>query len=102
MLNRYEAMVILPESLTEEEIEAGLDSLNKEIKVLGGTVAGKAARMGRKPFARPMKKQTAGEYALLRFELAGDQVTNLHENLRLNDAIFRIQVTRLESPTVSA
>lgn len=100
MLNRYEAMVILPESLTEDEIEAGLDSLTEEIKGLGGS-AGKAARMGRKPFARPMKKQTAGEYALLRFELAGDQVDVLLEKLRFNEAIFRIQVTRLQE-TASA
>ena len=98
MLNRYEAMVILPESLTEDEIQVGLDSLNKEIKTLGGTVAGKAARMGRKPFARPMNKQTAGEYALLRFEMSGDKVGDLHESLRLNKSIFRLQVTRLEEP----
>lgn len=95
MLNRYEAMVILPESLTEEEIESGLDALSEEIKGLGGT-AGKAARMGRKPFARPLKKQTAGEYALLRFELAGEQVTPLLEKLKFHKPIFRIQVSRLE------
>lgn len=94
-MNRYEAMVILPESLTEEEIEQGLGVLTTQIKNLGGTNAGKPARMGRKNFARPMSKQTAGEYALLRFELAPENVDKLLESLKLEKAIFRIQVTRL-------
>lgn len=93
-MNRYEAMVILPESLTEDEIEQGLDRLNAKIKELGGS-ASKASRMGRKTFARPMHKQTVGEYALLRMELDGDKITDLQAALKLDEAIFRIQFTRL-------
>ena len=93
-MNRYEAMAILPESLTEDEIEQGLDRLTETVKKLGGS-AGKASRMGRKTFARPMKKQTIGEYALLRFELDGQKISELQELLSKDDAIFRIQFTRL-------
>lgn len=93
-MNRYEAMVILPESLTEDELEQGLDRLTAAIKELGGK-ASKASRMGRKTFARPMHKQTVGEYALLRFELEGEKIATLDEQLKLDDAIFRIQYTRL-------
>lgn len=99
-MNRYEAMVILPESLTEDEIEKGLGVLTAEVKKLGGT-AGKPARMGRKLFARPLNKQTAGEYALLRFELPGDQVGPLQEALKFEDAIFRIQISRLPEAVAS-
>jgi ribosomal protein S6 len=94
-LNRYEAMVILPESLIEEEIEKGLSTLVATIKNLGGTAAGKPARMGRKTFARPLGKQTVGEYALLRFELDGQKVDQLTRDLKRVDAIFRIQISRL-------
>jgi ribosomal protein S6 len=87
-------MVILPESLTEDEIEQGLTRLTDAIKAQGGS-GGKASRMGRKTFARPMKKQHVGEYALLRFELAGDKVDPMIKSLKLDEAIFRIQVTRL-------
>lgn len=100
-MNRYEAMVILPESLTEEEIEQGLATLSQKIKDLGGE-AGKATRMGRKTFARPMNKQTAGEYALLRFSLAADQVDPLLASLTLVNEIFRIQISRLEDQSASA
>lgn len=87
-------MVILPESLTEDEIEKGLGVLTAAVKKLGGT-AGKATRMGRKLFARPLNKQSAGEYALLRFEMPGDKVNALQEAVRHEEAIFRLQVTRL-------
>lgn len=99
-MNRYEAMVILPESLTEDEIEKGLGVLNAAIKKLGGT-ANKATRMGRRTFARPLDKQTAGEYALVRFELPGDQVDALLHDLKLEEAIFRIQISRLPEPIAS-
>jgi ribosomal protein S6 len=88
-------MVILPESLTEDEIEAGLTRLTEALKAAGGEAAGKPSRMGRKTFARPMKKQTVGEYALLRFSMAGDKVADFLKSLEYEDAIFRIQVTRL-------
>lgn len=94
-MNRYEALVILPEDLGEEEVEKGLESLREEIKSLGGS-SSKATRMGRKPFARPLNKRTSGEYALVHLTIDGDKLTPLHERLKFNDAIFRIQVTRVE------
>jgi len=94
-LNRYEAMVILPESLTEDEIEKGLVALTDVVKNRGGKPSGKPARMGRKPFARPMAKQTSGEYALLRFEMAGDGVSKILQDLKPIPSIFRVQITRI-------
>lgn len=99
-MNRYEAMVILPESLTEDEIEKGLSVLTTTIKKLGGT-ATKPTRLGRKLFARPMQKQTAGEYALLRFELDGTKVNAFQDALKFEDAIFRLQISRLPDAVAS-
>ena len=91
-MKRYEALVILPERLTEEEIEQGLDTLCKAIKKLGGNPT-RPTRMGRKPFARELDKQTAGEYALLNMMLDPSKVKVLLEDLRLEEAIFRIQIS---------
>lgn len=90
----YEAMVILPERLTEEEIETGLDGLKSQIKTLGGDVQA-ATRMGKKPFARKLHKQSTGEYALVTFSGDNKLVSSLHDSLRHNDSIFRMQVIRL-------
>jgi ribosomal protein S6 len=94
-------MVILPESLTEDEIEKGLGVLTAAVKKAAGTVAGKPTRLGRKAFARPMAKQTAGEYALMRFEMPGGNVDAFQKSLKLEEAIFRIQVTRLAEAVAS-
>lgn len=101
-MNRYETMVILPESLIEEEIEKGLNTLVAAIKKLGGNASGKPTRMGRKTFARPLGKQTVGEYALLRFELDGQKVDQLNKDLKRVDAIFRMQITRLPDAVPAA
>ncbi len=93
-------MVILPESLTEDEIEKGLGVLSAAVKKLGG-VAGKPTRMGRKLFARPLNKQSAGEYALLRFEMAGDHVNSLRDALKFEESIFRMELTRLPDAVAS-
>jgi len=93
----YEAMVILPDRLTEDEIEKGLDSLKSEIKSLGGTVQA-ATRMGKKNFARKLNKQSTGEYALVTFSGTGNLSGQLQERLKHNESIFRIQVVRLPEP----
>ena len=51
-----------------------------------------AVRLGKRPFARPMKKQDAGYYYVIDFELEGDQVTPLKERLKLNEFVFRVQI----------
>jgi len=93
-------MVILPESLTEDEIEKGLGVLTAAVKKLGGN-AGKPTRMGRKLFARPLNKQTAGEYALLRFEMSGDKVNSLRDSIKFEESIFRLELTRLPDAVAS-
>lgn len=100
-MSRYEAMVILPEALGEEQIEQGLDTLKNEIKTLGGTVNA-ATRMGKKNFARPLRKQRLGEYALVTFTAPGDGVAKLLERIKHNESLFRVQVVRVNEPKKKA
>ncbi len=94
-MNQYEAMVILSESMSEEELEKALENLKGEIANLGGEVDS-ATRIGRKPFARTMQKQQAGEYALMVFKMDGQKLPELHQHIKLAGEIFRIQVCRMQ------
>ena len=58
--------------------------------------------MGRKPFARELQKQTAGEYALLNMSLEPSKVVELHTALKHNEEIFRIQVSKLAAEAAAA
>ena len=96
-MSRYEAMVILPEALQEDQVEQGLDNLKNEIKALGGSVNA-ATRMGKKNFARPLAKQRLGEFALVTFSVGGEHIAKLRERIKLNNALFRVQIIRVEEP----
>lgn len=93
-MNKYEAMIIFPESLKEEALEGALDKVTAEIEKLGGRVEAKT-RLGRRVFARPLDKHTAGQYMVVTFQLEGGKVDALRARLKLNEDIFRFQIVRV-------
>ena len=92
-MNKYEAMLIFPESFKDEQLDAVMDKIKAEIEKAGGKNEG-ATRLGRRQFARKMDKQAAGHYAVVTFQLAGDKVAALQGRFKLNEDIFRVQVVR--------
>jgi len=100
-MNQYEAVAILKGSLGEDEIVAGLADLNKIIESLGGVIQG-TTRMGRKVFAREMQKQTAGEYALLKFNIDGVKIKDIHTALEHSETMFRLQIIKLNEKAGAA
>lgn len=91
MKTMYEGMFIFPKALNEDEVEEALTIVAEEIQKCGGTVES-TTRLGKRSFARTMKKQDAGYYAVIGFELDGSEVSNLHARLKLNDKVFRAQI----------
>ena len=101
-MNMYEAMFIFPETFKEEELEEAVDKVKAEIEKLGGVVES-TIRLGRRTFAREMKKQAAGLYNVLQFSLAGSDVVNLRNRLKFNEDIFRVEIYRATpAPAVAA
>ncbi len=98
-MNKYEAMLIFPESLKEEQLETAMDKIKAEIEKMGGKVEG-ATRLGRRQFARKMEKQGSGNYAVVTFLLGGDKIAALQGRFKLNEEIFRVQIVR--TPEVAA
>lgn len=92
-MNKYEAMIIFPDAIKDEALEAALEKVEAEIQKSGGKVESKT-RMGRRQFARPMDKQNSGQYMVVNFKLDGAQLTALQHRFKLNEDIFRIQIVR--------
>lgn len=99
-MNKYEAMVIFPESFKDDALEGALEKVTAEIEKLGGTVEAKT-RMGRRTFARPLKKHTGGQYMVLTFRLAAAKVDALRARLKLNEDVFRTMIIRLPEKAVA-
>ena len=91
-MKEYEALFIFPTSLSEEEINEALARIEAEITKLNGTQT-HVDILGRRTFARPMKKAYAGQYVKLQLELVPETISPLLERLKFIDAIYRTQIT---------
>ena len=90
-MRTYEGLYILDDGLREEELEAALERVRGEIARLGGRVVS-TVPMGRKTFARPIRKRETGQYFRIVFELAPDQIAPLRARYRINEAVVRVQI----------
>ncbi len=96
----YEGLFIFPETLDEEGLDQAIARVKEELEKLGGTLES-TTRMGKKNFARPLKKQKAGLYAVLMFKLEGTRIDAFKKRLTLSTNVFRSQFV-LASETTPA
>ncbi|HEY5653615.1 MAG TPA: 30S ribosomal protein S6 [Pontiella sp.] len=89
-MNTYEGLFIFPEALDEEGLDQAIGRVKEELEKLGGSIES-TARMGKKTFARPLKKQKAGLYVVIMFKLDGTQMDAFKLRLKLTTNVFRHQ-----------
>jgi ribosomal protein S6 len=99
-LREYEALLILPAKLDDEAVKKTMQAVSDEITTLGGSVTNYDV-VGKKVFVRQLKKQNAGIYIKMHFELDSEAVKALLARLKFNADVFRIQVTSFD-PVVAA
>jgi ribosomal protein S6 len=87
----YEALFIFANSLKDEARDKALERIREEIGKLKGTVLGTEA-LGRRQFARPMKKLEGGFFVKLVISLDPRNVDPLLARFKLNEDIFRVQI----------
>lgn len=104
-LKTYDMICIFPTSLNEDALGGVLTRMDEEIARLGGRVISKQP-MGERNFARPMKKQAAGVYMMLRCELEPADVAALRTRFKFVDGLLRAQIltadTRAAADAVDA
>ena len=94
-MKKYDALYIFVNAAREDAIEPLLEKVSGDITRLGGTVLG-SELLGRKTFARVMKKKEGGVYVRVRFELDPAKVAELRARYALNDEIFRVQILAVD------
>jgi len=100
-LKKYESLIILAQPVDEQTLEDKLDKIRAEITKQGGTVE-HTTRMGRQTFARRMQKKDTGFYVLLTFTIDPAKIAHLRERYKLNEDVFRVQITLAPSPARDA
>jgi len=96
-LKAYDAIFILPAHLDSDGVAAAMQRVRDEIGKLGGQTQ-EPEGMGKKAFARPMKKQDAGHYVKLRFNLDPEKVAPLRGRIKLIEDVFRVQILQGGQP----
>ena len=91
MTRDYEALLILKNVGTEQDVARHAAHLEEPIKKLGGSVT-TSHSMGRRRLAFRIGRQSEGYYYVLRFKAPTDQVRELERLLRLNDAVVRFMI----------
>lgn len=102
MKTLYEGLFIFPEILDEEQLDQAIADVKAEIEKLGGSQES-STRLGKRTFARPMKKKKAGIYVIIELRIDGANIDALKRRLKLATNVFRAQiVTKDESVKAEA
>jgi len=91
----YELVIVVRPDASKEEVEAVLDSVSGYITGRGGTVT-EVERWGKRRLAYPIKHNTQGIYALVRFQLKPEHNRELEANLRISENILRHLLVKLD------
>lgn len=80
-MNKYELTIITGEDKKDSAVK-------KEIESLGGKITD-VQSLGQKQLAYPIKKETAGFYTAVSFEMAPEKILEFNRKLGLNNEIIR-------------
>lgn len=90
MKTLYEGLFIFPETLDDAQLDQAIEAVKVELEKLGGTLES-STRLGKRSFARPLRKKKGGIYVVIMFRLDGAQVDVLKHRLKLTTNVFRAQ-----------
>jgi len=100
-LKTYETVIILDDRRIQDEGKAFVEEFSSKISRAGGKVV-KATSLGRKQFARQMKKRKTGFYWDFVIELEEAEAKKLPEYYNHDERVLRLQTFIYDRPKVPA
>ena len=95
MMKKYDALYIFVNAPKDEAMDKLVEKAGGEITRLGGQLIG-TETLGKRNFARPMKKRETGVYIRIRFVMEADKIKALRAKYTLMEEIFRVQVLAVD------
>ena len=90
-MKKYDGLYIFAGSARDEALDKIIETATAEITHLSGNILS-TEMLGKKTFARPMKKRDNGVFVKIRFELDPASVKTLAKRYKLMDEVFRVQI----------
>ena len=94
-MKKYDALYIFVGIAKDDALEANLEKALAEVTRLGGNVITKDS-LGKRGFARPMKKRENGVYVKVRFEFDPSKIDELVKRYQLVEEVFRVQILAVD------
>ena len=96
-MRTYETVIILNDRLVQDEGKAFAEEFSSKISGTGGEII-KATPLGRKQFAREIKKHKTGTYWDFVINLSEQEAKKLQDAYKLDERILRTQVFLYDRP----
>jgi len=100
-MKKYDGLYIFAGSARDEVLDKMVESAKAEITHLSGKILSTEV-LGKKTFARPMKKRDNGVFVKIRFEIAPTAIAALTRRYKLVDEVFRVQILAVDERLESA
>jgi small subunit ribosomal protein S6 len=94
-MRRYELMVIITDTIEEEEAQQVFERAKEVLAQQGGTLVDEAW-WGRRRLAYEINKRDHGYYGVLDFQGTSDAVNELERQLKISDNVVRFKTVRPE------
>ena len=94
-MKKYDGLYIFAGNAKDDVLETSLAKAVAEIERFGGKIESQDI-LGKRAFARPMRKRENGVYALVRFEMDPLKVKDLVNRYRLVEEVFRVQILAVD------
>ncbi len=93
-LRDYELTVIINPNITEDKLEARINSISQFVTERGGSVS-EIQRWGKRKLAYPIKHSLEGIYALAKIKLKPASGKELETNLKISEEVMRHMLIKL-------
>ncbi len=95
-MRRYEVVVILAPTLSEDDVEQSTETFKKAAEEKGAQIAD-IEQWGKRKLAYPIKKHTEGIYVIVTLEeLSAEAVGELERRFKVSDSVIRFLTVRID------
>ena len=91
----YENLFIVKPDATEEEIDALVEQMSKNVTTAGGTID-KVEKWGKRRLAYRVEKNREGFYVLLQFSSEPEIVKEFERRMRVQDSVIKFLTVRID------
>lgn len=94
-MKHYETMIIVPPTISENDLDAMVQSLSEDLKNRHGASEANVQKWGKRNLAYPIQKFTEGYYILCDYRSEKENtVSDFETRLRLSETIIRFMTIR--------